>query len=191
MFTQEQVQAKIAKQIQDGELVMGSGKVVIPIPDSLLDPVTRARIYIYYNARKKTITDGQNNGYKGSLDQNNAIAIWSRLPITEGGITQLDVLNFHYNKNTGGTLGFSQCFRTYMGYVRDSETLIKRLKEFFKYMPQLTTIYTPYLNPDRYDNLDGYCCEDCDGPESTWRSWSIDNAITSIAIELDRIKILP
>ena len=48
-----------------------------------------------------------------------------------------------------------------------------------------------YVGGKTFKIIDGYCCEDCDGPESTWRSWSIDNAITSIAIELDRIKILP
>jgi hypothetical protein len=192
MWTQEQTERKIANQIKAGELVMGDGKVIIPIPQSLIDQVTLTRLYVLHNARKKKITPAQCNGYKGSIDEDNALNIFQKLPIKKEGYSSLEVVNTYLSREEKAPLEFSQCFRSYMssGGLYGSHYFINKLQEFFRYMPQLKTIYEPYFDHERYNNLEGYCCEDCDGPESDWISRTYENSINEIARELDRIKII-
>lgn len=141
MWTQEQTELKIAAQIEAGELVMGDGKIVIPIPRRLIDQKTLTHLYIVYNVRKEKISGAKANGYKGSLDADNAGNILERLPIKEGGYASLELINTLLTREGKEPLTLSHCFR-YYAVVGDfsPQHYISKLKEFFKYMPQLKPI---------------------------------------------------
>lgn len=191
MWTQEQTERKIAAQIAAGELVMGDGKVVIPIPRSLVDQETLTHLYVVYNVRKKKISGEKANGYKGSLDADNASAIFDRLPIKEGGYASMELINTLLTRKGKEPLTLSKCLRYYavVGHL-SPEHYISKLKEFFKYMPQLKTIYTPYLDPSRYNVSEGYSPKTSTHEERIKLATSYEEASNVISKELDRIKII-
>jgi len=192
MWTQEQTELKIAAQIEAGELVMGDGKIVIPIPRApLLTTTEVAHLYVVHNVRKGKITGAQGNGYKSSIDENNARNIQERLPVKEGGYASLELINTLLTRVGKEPLTISKCLR-YYAVVGDlsPQHYIDKLKEFFKYMPQLKPIFVPYLEPVRYNEPEGYSPKTSTDEERAKLARSYDDASMEISKELDRIKII-
>lgn len=191
MWTQEQTERKIAAQIEAGELVMGDGKIIIPIPWSLVDKEVLAHLYVVYNVRKGKITGAQSNGYKGSLDADNASAILDRLPIKVGGYASLELINTLLTRKGKSPLNLARCFIRHV-VVGDAnpQLYISKIKEFFKYMPQLKTIFSPYLDPVRYGVPEDYSPKTSTMETREKLASLYDDTSKEIAEQLERIKII-
>ena len=200
-MTQQEVREKVIKLGLSGNLVMNRGKCIIPIPDTLSD-YHLARLYVLHNLRKEKITPEQSKGYKASISVNNARKIlYESLPLsTEGycNLESIDQLRKSAEKEKTQYLDFflpdinlDDAFKIFMRRRYEDYTyndFKAKLKDFFKYMPQLGYIFNKYIHSDLWLDSIGYCCEDCSGPVEFYHKLKFENAIKEISLDLKKIK---
>ena len=184
-MTEVDVYAKVKGLINEGNLVMARGKMLVPIPEGLLEEIEIVKLYITFNVEKKEITSEKANSIRGSMNVSNALKIWRQtLPRKSGGYCRLSQID-QMKKATHITIG--KAFDEWMRrrYVEKSpETFVSRKKEFFKYMPQLSEIHTSY-NKEYFK--EGWCYEEHDGPLYNQYIWKYNSAVIAIKAQLDKI----
>lgn len=191
-MTQEEMFQKISTLGEEGKLVMSRGKCFIPIPEKLIkDKVIIAKLYINHNINKKLITSQQGKGYKDSLKETNVHNILEKLPTTSDGYCSLDHID-QISESCSSLVTLKTSFESIMkrGFGEDYNyfSFNTKLKAFFKYLPQLSYLFKPYIdNQEFFDNTRGYCCEEHCGPKEKVLETNFLVCISDISAKLVNI----